>query len=398
MDNFNDPIIQQLAKAYIQLSELYHGNVSDCMNQCKEVHPHLSTEQCKEQYCQDSMTTQGSVNEGHKHEELVKLSNEELNDLVDEYTKKVAETEGEEKEHHEKELADIKDILASRKDDKEEVKEEAEDHLGAAHSALEDAGKHYNSFDRGYDSAAVPHMKRAKEALAKARAAGHDTKEADARYKDIHDRIDAPHRKELEQVKEGLIKDTLQRIKNRLMSGDSKFETNKELKDRKKEEAMIDAEEAKTNAKNKNPHRDVPREGLPDWMQRRMDKWNTEEDAKPIKEVYRLTPGRAKVLDKADADAGDALHASVGSTDPKVKERAHTELGKSLRAEILRQMTKPEGKRSGAWAGTTDPELKNHLNWARKPKSQLGESAKEIVQNINEMMKTIKGKKNGKSK
>jgi seryl-tRNA synthetase len=148
----------------------------------------------------------------------------------------------------------------------------------------------------------------------------------------------------------------------------------------------------------KNPHRDVPRGVLPDWMERRMDKWNTEEDAKPIKEVYRLTPGRAKVLDKADADAGDALHASVGSTDPKVKERAHTELGKSLRAEILRQMTKPEGKRTGAWAGTTDPELKNHLNWARKPKSQLGESAKEIVQNISEWMKTMKGKKNGKSK
>jgi hypothetical protein len=237
MDNFNDPIIQQLAKAYIQLSELYHGNVSDCMNQCKEVHPHLSTEQCKEQYCQDSMTTHGNVNESHKHEELVKLSNEELNDLVDEYTKKVAKTEGEEKEHHEKELADIKDILTSRKDDKEEVKE-----------------------------------------------------------------------------------------------------------------------------------------------------------------VYRPTPEREKVLNKADADAADALHASVGSTDPKVKERAHTELGKSLRAEILRQMTKPEGKRSGAWAGTTDPELKNHLNWARKPKSQLGESAKEIVQNISEWMKTMKGKKNGKSK
>jgi hypothetical protein len=203
MDNFNDPIIQQVAKAYIQLSELYHGNVSDCMNQCKEVHPHLSTEQCKEQYCQDSMTTQGNVNESHKHEELIKLSNEELNDLVDEYTKKVAETEGEEKEHHEKELADIKDILASRKDDKEEVKEEAEDHLGAAHSALKDADKHYNSFDRGYDREAVPHMKRAKAALAKARAAGHDTTKADARYKDIHDRIDAPHRKELgESAKE----------------------------------------------------------------------------------------------------------------------------------------------------------------------------------------------------
>jgi hypothetical protein len=101
-------------------------------------------------------------------------------------------------------------------------------------------------------------------------------------------------------------------------------------------------------------------------------------------------------LDKADADAADALDALVGSTDPTVKNRAQTELSKSLRAEILRQMTKPEDKRSGAWAGITDSELKDELKSARK--SQLGESAKEIVQNISEWMKTMKGKKNGKSK
>jgi len=244
MDNFNDPIIQNLAKAYTNM-----------------------------------------LKESHKHEELIKLSNEELNDLVDEYTKKAAESEGEEKEHHEKELADIKSILASRKDDKEEVKEAK------------------NTSDKK-DKKVTP-----------------------------------------------------------------------------------------------NPHRDVPHEDLPewDWVQRRINKWNTEEDAKPIEEA-RLTSGRAAVLDKANADAAAALHASVGSTDPEVIKRAHTELGKSLRAEILRQMTNPEGKRSGAWAGTTNAELKNHLNWARKPKSQLGESAKEIVQNISEWMKTMKGKKNGKSK
>jgi len=241
MDNFNDPIIQDLAKAYTNM-----------------------------------------LKESHKHEELIKLSNEELNDLVDEYTKKAAESEGEEKEHHEKELADIKSILASRKDDKEEVKEAK------------------NTSDKK-DKKVTP-----------------------------------------------------------------------------------------------NPHRDVPREGLDDWIQRRIDKWNTKEDAKPIEEVYSLTPGRAAVLKKADAAAADALNASVGSTDPEVKKRAQTELGKSLRAEILRQMTKPKDKRSGAWAGTTDPELKDELKSARK--SQLGESAKEIVQNISEWMKTMKGKKNGKSK
>jgi hypothetical protein len=241
MDNFNDPIIQQLAKAYVNM-----------------------------------------LDEHHTHEKLMSLSVEELEKLVDEYTKKVAETQDEEKEHHAAELADIKSILATRKGDKEEVKEAK------------------NTSDKK-DKKVTP-----------------------------------------------------------------------------------------------NPHRDVPREGLPDWIQRRMDKWNTKEDAKPIEEVYSLTPGREKILDTADKKAADALHASVGSTDPKVKNRAQTELGKSLRAEILRQMTKPKDKRSGAWAGTTDPELKDELKSARK--SQLGESAKEIVQNISEWMKTMKGKKNGKSK
>ena len=83
MDNFNDPIIQELAKAYSNM-----------------------------------------IRESHTHEELIKLSDEELNGLVDEYTKKIGETEGEEKEHHEKELADINSIMASRKGgDKEEVME-----------------------------------------------------------------------------------------------------------------------------------------------------------------------------------------------------------------------------------------------------------------------------------
>jgi len=83
MDNFNDPIIQQLAKTYSNM-----------------------------------------IQESHPHEELIKLSDEELTGLVDEYTKKIAETEGEEKARHEKELADINSIMASRKGgDKEEVME-----------------------------------------------------------------------------------------------------------------------------------------------------------------------------------------------------------------------------------------------------------------------------------
>ena len=124
MHNHKDPILAELSKAYLQISELYHGNVSDCMKQCKEVHPHLSEDDCKEQYCKDSMTTQGNVQEGHTHEELVKLSIEELKELENEYATKAKEAKGEEKEHHEKELADIRSILDSRKtESKEEVSE-----------------------------------------------------------------------------------------------------------------------------------------------------------------------------------------------------------------------------------------------------------------------------------
>ena len=124
MHNHKDPILAELSKAYLQISELYHGNVSDCMKQCKEVHPHLSEDDCKEQYCKDSMTTQGNVQEGHTHEELVKLSTEELKELENEYSTKAKEAKGEEKDHHEKELADIRDILDSRKtESKKEVNE-----------------------------------------------------------------------------------------------------------------------------------------------------------------------------------------------------------------------------------------------------------------------------------
>jgi hypothetical protein len=81
----------------------------------------------------------------------------------------------------------------------------------------------------------------------------------------------------------------------------------------------------------KNPHRDVPRGVLPDWMERRMDKWNTEEDAEPIKEeiqqvdeifdspagqkaarsyILKARADKEKVGDEADA-IDDEIHAKV---------------------------------------------------------------------------------------
>lgn len=79
--DFNDPILRQLAETYRQMTE------------------------------------------SHTHEELMKLSDEKLAELKDEYTKKAADSEGEEKEKHEKELADIEKIMNSRKSDKKEDEE-----------------------------------------------------------------------------------------------------------------------------------------------------------------------------------------------------------------------------------------------------------------------------------
>ena len=59
------------------------------------------------------------------------------------------------------------------------------------------------------------------------------------------------YKNELRLDEAGIITNTLQRIQNRLMSGASKFETNKEMKDREEEERMIDKAEAEQEAKNK---------------------------------------------------------------------------------------------------------------------------------------------------
>lgn len=310
MYNEKDSVLEELTKTYLQISELFHGNVSDCMKQCKEVHPHLSEEQCKEQYCKESMTTQGNVQESHTHEELIKLSTEELKELENEYATKSKEAKGEEKEHHEKELADIRNILDSRKtESKKEVseafdklkkkvgraietiqglvglkvnkdtyrtpsgkkldplyykrdlqkdgsnvtrlitpaekkkrmdwyhsgrqagwpkkegtqmeakevlkamkeiservsykkrlaEESNEDHI--AHH-LSNAQNHWNHMEKGYDSDAVPHMKKAKALLHTA------TPEEQARYKFIMDRLDKPHRETIgEDIGQGKLAD-----------------------------------------------------------------------------------------------------------------------------------------------------------------------------------------------
>jgi hypothetical protein len=85
-----------------------------------------------------------------------------------------------------------------------------------------------------------------------------------------------------------------------------------------------------------------------------------------LDEQQRLTPQREKVLDKADTDAREALDQSIGSVDPAVKERSMDAQGRFLRSEVLRALAEPEGKRTGAYAGSTDEKLKEKLDHMRK--------------------------------
>jgi hypothetical protein len=83
---FNDPIIKQLSKAYLEI-----------------------------------------INEAHTEEELKQSSTEELKALVSEYSDKVEAAKDEkEAEKHRKELQMIRDILKSREETKDEDNEDTE--------------------------------------------------------------------------------------------------------------------------------------------------------------------------------------------------------------------------------------------------------------------------------
>ena len=112
-DNAGHTVVNEQNKAMLDCIRSCPDNDADERQDCKE--------RCwKEHYVKKSTE---DVQESHTHEELMKLSDEKLAELKDEYTKKAADSEGEEKEKHEKELADIEKIMDSRKDDKKEDEE-----------------------------------------------------------------------------------------------------------------------------------------------------------------------------------------------------------------------------------------------------------------------------------
>jgi hypothetical protein len=87
-----------------------------------------------------------------------------------------------------------------------------------------------------------------------------------------------------------------------------------------------------------------------------------------LDEQQRLTPQREKVLDNADRQAQIALGQSLtfGKNDPAYIQRATDALDRHSRAQVLRHLAEPEGKRTGAYAGSTDKELKADLEHMRK--------------------------------
>ena len=103
-----------------------------------------------------------------------------------------------------------------------------------------------------------------------------------------------------------------------------------------------------------------------------------------LDEAYRMTPQRLRVLNQADYDAQQALGKAVGSKDPDLYQASEKALSKSGRAEILRQLTKPEEKRTGAWAGSSDEQLKLHLKWSAQDRA--ADKAKYLLNKAMERM------------
>ena len=180
-------------------------------------------------------TYKNMVAESHTHEELKKLSVEKLKELKAEYTKKASETEGEEKEKHEKELADIESILASREEDRGEDKEEVKE------SAAEDTQK-------------------------KAWELRQQTKDPEKR-----------------KVYGDLAAQAARRSTN---------PTGVKI-------GVRGTEAGAGNRAQRRMGKTPKQAALPEWMQRRMDKHNTAADAEPVEEAARVTSARQSVIDRA---------------------------------------------------------------------------------------------------
>jgi hypothetical protein len=180
-------------------------------------------------------TYKNMVAESHTHEELKKLSVEKLKELKAEYTKKAGSAEGEEKEKHEKELANIESILASREEDRGEDKEEMKE------SAAEDTQKKAWAL---HQKATDPEKKKVYGDLA-AQAARRSTNPTGVKI------------------------------------------------------GVRGTEAGAGNRAQRRMGKTPKQAALPEWMQRRMDKHNTAADAEPVEEAARVTPARQSVIDRA---------------------------------------------------------------------------------------------------
>ncbi len=91
-----------------------------------------------------------------------------------------------------------------------------------------------------------------------------------------------------------------------------------------------------------------------------------------LDEVYRLTPKRREVLDRADSAAMDQMDIHLDAPG------GHEAYNKSMlggahmtRTELMRQMALPQDKRGGAWAGASDEELKSAMIGARRTQKNI---------------------------
>jgi|LauGreDrversion4_2_1035121.scaffolds.fasta_scaffold40867_7 hypothetical protein len=151
-------------------------------------------------------------------------------------------------------------------------------------------------------------------------------------------------------LNEGLIKNTAERIKNRILSGAGKFETNQEMQDRKEEEAEIDRAEEEENKKAK----------LKEHYKNRLN------------EVYRLTPARREVLSRIEKKADDQMDIFLDAPQGhEAYNKAMLGAAQGTRTELMRQMALPQDRRTGAWAGASDEELKKTMIGARRTQKNI---------------------------
>ena len=100
-----------------------------------------------------------------------------------------------------------------------------------------------------------------------------------------------------------------------------------------------------------------------------------------LDEIYRLTKDRREVLSRVEKKADDQMDIFLAAPQGhEAYNKAMLGAAQGTRTELMRQMALPQDKRSGAWAGASDEELKRTMIGARRTQKQieglLGKNAK----------------------